>query len=62
MFRDSWTRGRRETRLQDVTGLEGVLRTRAENGLGRPLTTIFGQVTVGRIAYRAPGAGERAPS
>jgi hypothetical protein len=44
----------REQRRRDVTGPEGTPRTRAENCHGRPLTTIFGQVTVSRIAYRAP--------
>jgi hypothetical protein len=33
-----------------------VARTRAETGHTRPLATVFGQVTVTRIAYRAPGA------
>jgi hypothetical protein len=31
------------------------VRTRAEKGRTRPLMTKFGQVTVSRIAYRAPG-------
>ena len=30
--------------------------SRAERGHGRPLATVFGHVTVTRIAYRAPGA------
>src|SRR5216684_882790 len=46
----------REVRRHDVTGEDGVLRTRAEKGRDRPLATKFGQVTVSRIAYRAPGA------
>src|SRR5216684_2980379 len=46
----------REVRRHDVTGEDGVLRTRAEKGRERPLATKFGQVTVSRIAYRAPGA------
>jgi hypothetical protein len=45
----------REVRRHDVTGEDGVLRTRAEKGRERPLATKFGQVTVSRIAYRAPG-------
>jgi hypothetical protein len=45
-----------EVRRHDVTGEDGVLRTRAEKGRERPLATKFGQVTVSRIAYRAPGA------
>jgi hypothetical protein len=47
-------RALREQRRRDVTGLEGTVRTRAEDGHGRPLTTVFGEVTVNRIAYRAP--------
>lgn len=45
----------REERRHDVTGADGVVRTRAEKGRTRPLMTKFGQVTVSRIAYRAPG-------
>jgi len=44
-----------EERRHDVTGEDGVVRTRAERGRERPLVTKFGQVTVSRIAYRAPG-------
>jgi hypothetical protein len=45
----------REERRHDVTGADGVVRTRAERGRTRPLVTKFGQVTVSRIAYRSPG-------
>src|SRR5271165_5138901 len=45
----------REERRHDVTGADGVVRTRAEKGRTRPLMTKFGQVTVSRIAYRVPG-------
>src|SRR5512140_603002 len=45
----------REVRRLDVTGEDGVVRTRAEKGRTRPLVTKFGQVTVSRIAYRSPG-------
>jgi hypothetical protein len=45
----------REERRHDVTGEDGIVRTRAERGRERPLVTKFGQVTVSRIAYRAPG-------
>ena len=45
----------REERRHDVTGQDGVPRTRAEKGRTRPLVTRFGQVTVSRIAYRSPG-------
>jgi hypothetical protein len=44
-----------EDRRRDVTGEDGVVRTRAERGRTRPLMTRFGQVTVSRIAYRSPG-------
>jgi hypothetical protein len=44
-----------EERRHDVTGEDGVVRTRAERGRTRPLVTKFGQVTVSRIAYRSPG-------
>ncbi len=46
----------REQRRADVTGPDGTARTRAEKGHGRAMATVFGQVTVSRIAYRAPGA------
>ena len=45
----------REERQHDVTGPDGVVRTRAEKSRLRPLVTRFGQVTVSRIAYRSPG-------
>jgi hypothetical protein len=45
----------REERRHDVTGKDGVVRTRAERGRARPLKTVFGQVAVSRIAYRSPG-------
>jgi len=44
-----------EERRHDVTGEDGVVRTRAERARTRPLVTRFGQVTVSRIAYRSPG-------
>ena len=44
-----------EDRRHDVTGEDGVARTRAERGRTRPLVTKFGQVSVSRIAYRSPG-------
>jgi len=46
----------REQRRDDVTGPDGIARTRAEKGHGRAMATVFGQVTAARIAYRAPGA------
>ena len=47
----------REERRDDVTGEDGVARTRAERGRTRPLVTRFGPVSVSRIAYRSPGRG-----
>ena len=47
-------RALREQHRQDVTGPEGAARPRAEKDHHRPLTTMFGEVTVSRIAYRAP--------
>src|SRR5512142_809311 len=52
----------REERRHDVTGPDGVVRTRAEKDRTRPLVTRFGQVTVSRIAYRSPGPEQRAPA
>ena len=46
----------REQRLAGVSGADGILRRRAEQGHRRGLATVFGQVMVSRIAYRAPGA------
>ena len=49
-------RAAREQRRTDVAGPDGVSRTRLETGHSRPLATVFGPVTVTRMAYRAPGA------
>ncbi len=51
-----------EERRHDVTGEDGVVRTRAERGRERPLVTKFGQVTVSRIAYRSPGRSNVHPA
>jgi hypothetical protein len=45
-----------EARRAAVTGADGVTRTRAERGHRRALATVLGEVTVTRMAYRAPGA------
>src|SRR5271165_2660441 len=47
-------RASREERRRGVVA-DGVPRTRAEKGHERPLTSVFGQVRVSRLAYRAPG-------
>src|SRR5664280_529884 len=54
-------RAARETRRTGVTGNDGVARRRVEKDHQRPLTSVFGSVTVTRKAYRAapgpPAAG-----
>jgi hypothetical protein len=52
-----------EVRLPGVTGEDGVERTRAEPGHGRPVVTQLGEVRVRRIAYRSGvrGAGSLFP-
>jgi hypothetical protein len=55
-------RAAREQRREDVTGPDGTAMTRAEKGHGRGLSTVFGPVTVSRIAYRAAGAGNVHPA
>jgi len=51
-----FARAAAEPRLARVAGPDGICRTRSETGHGRGLSSIFGPVTVSRIAYRAPGA------
>jgi hypothetical protein len=51
-----FARAAAEPRLARVTGPDGIIRTRAEAGHGRALSSVFGPVRVFRIAYRAPGA------
>ncbi|HEX4254198.1 MAG TPA: ISKra4 family transposase [Streptosporangiaceae bacterium] len=55
-------RAAREQRREKVTGADGVARTRAEHGHRRGLVTVFGEVTVTRMAYRAPGAANLHPA
>jgi hypothetical protein len=52
----------REQRLEQVVGDEGVLRGRVEAGHTRALETVFGTVSVERLAYRAPGVGNLHPA
>ncbi len=49
-------RAARERRRGQVTGPDGIARTRAGAGHSRPLSSVFGQVTVSRVAYQSPGA------
>ena len=52
----------REKRLEQVVGDEGVRRARVESGHARALETVFGTVSVERLAYRAPGLGNLHPA
>jgi hypothetical protein len=55
-------RAAREERRQEVAAADGVERTRVEKGRQRQLITVFGPVTVTRMAYRAPGAASLHPA
>ncbi|HET7487119.1 MAG TPA: ISKra4 family transposase [Acidimicrobiales bacterium] len=55
-------RAEREVRLPEVVGADGVARHYAEDGHRRPLATVFGQVTLGRIAYRRKGEANLHPA
>jgi len=52
----------REERLPEVTGEDQVTRRYAEFGHERLLATVFGPVSVCRIAYRAKGVDSRYPT
>lgn len=51
-----------EQRRKDLAGADTVTRTRVEGGHQRGLTTVFGQVTVIRMAYRAPWVANLYPA
>ena len=55
-------RALRERRLERVIGDEEVVRGRVESGHVRALETVFGTVSVERLAYRAPGVGNLHPA
>jgi hypothetical protein len=55
-------RAARETRHGDVVGADGVARVRVEKGHQRGLATVFGQVRVTRMAYRAVGVANLYPA
>jgi hypothetical protein len=55
-------RAAREVRCGGVVGADGVERTRVESGRSRQLATVVGQVTVSRMAYRAPGVSNLYPA
>ena len=52
----------REQRLELVVGDDEVARGRVEHDHRRVLGTVFGEVTVTRMAYRAPGHGNLHPA
>ena len=52
----------REQRLAEVVGDDEVTRGRVEVDHRRVLGTVFGKVTVSRMAYRAPGHGNLHPA
>jgi hypothetical protein len=54
-------RAEREERLEAVVGADGVTRSYAEEGHKRPLLSIFGEVSVTRLAYRRKGAANLHP-
>ena len=50
-----------ERRPGGVDGPDGVRRTRVEDGHARSVATVFGRITVRRLAYRAPHAANVHP-
>ena len=54
-------RAEREERLEEVTDADGVARGSVEADHQRVLTTVFGEVTVRRLALPSPPAAEPAP-
>ena len=55
-------RAGRERRIDAVADTDGVARRRAESGHTRALTSVFGEVTVTRRAYRAPDRANLHPA
>lgn len=55
-------RAEREVRLPEITGADGAARRYAEAGHRRPLATVFGEVTVERLAYRRKGEANLHPA
>jgi hypothetical protein len=52
----------REQRVEQVAGADGVARRSVERGHTRPLLSVFGEVAVQRMAYRAPGVPNLYPA
>ena len=55
-------RAQREQRLQEVVDAEQVTRGSVETGHTRALSTVFGEVTVSRLAYRRRGHANLYPA
>lgn len=55
-------RARREVRLPEVTGVDGLVRHTVERGHERALSSVFGEVGVTRMAYRVRGASNVYPA
>ena len=55
-------RAAREERLEEVIDADAVARTSVEDGHERGLATVFGEVTVARLAYRARGYANLHPA
>jgi hypothetical protein len=55
-------RAHREQRLHEVTDADAVPRPHVEAGHQRPLTTVFGEVDVRRLAYRVRGHANLHPA
>ncbi|MGH9151982.1 MAG: ISKra4 family transposase [Acidimicrobiales bacterium] len=55
-------RAEREVRLPEVVGADGAARRYAEADHARPLATVFGEVTVKRLAYRRKGEANLLPA
>src|SRR5437879_3609984 len=55
-------RAQREPRLERVIGADGVARNSVEDGHGRALRSVFGMVTVSRLAYRRKGHANLHPA
>lgn len=53
--------GQEERLVGGVLGSDGALRSRVETGHTRQVATTVGEITAGRMAYRAPGAGNLHP-
>ena len=51
-----------ERRCEEVVDVDGICRGRTERGHARTLATVFGDVTVTRIAYRQPGHANLHPA